>query len=129
MTSQEMYRQADAILEECRHQTDNPCEVFHPDGRTLKVCHECWNRHVYARRAARKQALAEWRATLPKCQRCGKRAGNWQVGPWHLCGRCKSATEREHYRNLAQAGGMAIFAAGPCVDTSKWANPPQAVQP
>ncbi len=120
MTSAEMYAAANHILEECQH-GDATCEVSHPDGRTLHVCCDCWNRHIYARRAARKQELAEWRATLPTCQRCGQRPGNWRVGAWSLCGRCKRATEREHYANLARAGGLAVFVTGPCVDTSGWA--------
>ena len=124
MTSAEMYAQANAILDACQHEDRYRSEVKGGGHRWL-VCTECWNRHVAARRAARKVELAEWKATFPTCQRCGKRPGGWIVGyeHYHLCGPCKRATVREHYQNLGAAGVMAIFATGSCVDTTGWANP------
>ncbi len=124
MNACEMYAEADRILETCAHTDVYRSEVHRPGGETLLVCCDCWNRHVHARRAARRQELAEWRATLPRCERCGKKPANWTVGRWHLCGHCKEEVKREHYRNLAHAGALAIFATGLCVDTSTWANLP-----
>lgn len=115
------YAPALAILEACQHITANPCEVKMADGRRLSVCCECWNSHVTARKAARKQELAAHNAILPRCQKCGVRPAKWTVARFHLCGACKTAAMKEHNRNLAKAGAFAIFATGLMVDLRTWA--------
>ena len=120
MDSTKMYAEAEAILTSCRHDK-RTCEIEISKGHTLMVCVDCWNRHVYARQAARKQQLVEFKATLPICDRCGRPGANWMLASYHLCARCKTATKREHEQSIAKAGSFAIFATSLLVDTSKWA--------
>ena len=56
------------------------------------------------------------------CARCGKRPHTFLVAGWRLCGRCKTATMREHHQAQAKAGVLAIFATAPLVNTSTWAT-------
>ena len=119
------YEKATQILKDCRHQTGTPCEVTMADGTVLNVCLDCWNASYYERRAARKAELAAWNASLPKCQRCGTRPAKWVVGPFDVCGYCKTAIIREHNRKLAGYGVMAAVAAiatngAPMVNTKDW---------
>ena len=115
-----------AILERCTHAKGDgsDCEVY--VGKVLKyrVCCDCWNAHVMARREVERQEQAAWRATLPICERCGKRPGSWTVGHenLHVCGRCKSATIQEHYATAARAGFLAFGIPASFVDFSKWVN-------
>lgn len=53
--------------------------------------------------------------------RCGQKPHTYIVGNAKLCGRCKTATEKEHNANLAKAGTLAIFAPGLLVNTDTWA--------
>lgn len=124
MTSDEMYHRAERILRDCCHDRGRDCEVDMGHGETLYVCCECWNRHVYARQEARKAQLAEHKATLPTCDRCGKHGANWTYGPFQLCGRCKTRSEKEHWQALAKTGNAAfagMIAGRPIVDTRTWA--------
>lgn len=124
MTSQEMYQHADSILHNCSHDGHKNCEVDLGHGRRLWCCVECWNAHVAARRAARKQQIAEFNASQPQCDRCGKHPYVWQFGPYRLCSRCKNTVNREHWQNLGrtgQAGFAALIAHTPAVNTTGWA--------
>lgn len=122
--SETMYAEATATLRNCDH-PDRGCEIAMGKGETLWVCVECWNKHVAQRRAARKQQLAEHNAAQPQCDRCGRQPVRWHYGEWGLCGRCKTAVEREHHRNLARTGNAAFAAmvAGGrlAVNTTGWA--------
>jgi hypothetical protein len=51
----------DQILRTCNHER-KPCDVNMGHGEVIKVCADCWNESVYARRRDRKTQLAEhWR--------------------------------------------------------------------
>jgi hypothetical protein len=112
-----LYDQATAILNDCRHE-QRTSEVNMGKGITRMVCCACWNAHVYARRAADK---ARREAEPKDCQRCARKPVRWNYGGYRLCGRCKTATEKEHYQHAAKAGVLAIFATAPMVDTREWA--------
>ena len=118
---QSLYDAATQILHDCDHPPlpgHYPCEVRMGKGIVLPVCMACWNAHVAARRAARKAQLAE---RPNDCDRCGQKPSRWTYGRYALCGRCKTATEREHYKALANAGALGIFATSLLVNTDTWA--------
>jgi hypothetical protein len=118
------YQRANDILRNCTHSDQLQGEVTTEDG-ILHVCCDCWNQHVHARRAARKAELAAHNATLPTCDRCGRHPVRWIYGPFQLCGRCKNATEAEHWRNANATGQpiLANLAGGILVNTTAWALP------
>jgi hypothetical protein len=62
-TTKQAYQAADAILMNCSHDAKGS-EIKMPGGKTITCCCDCWNQHVYARRAARKAELAEHNAGL-----------------------------------------------------------------
>lgn len=119
----DFYAEANAILDTCTHDGRFPLYTNRagtPSGQL--ACVDCYNAHVYARRAARKVELAAIRADKPPCQRCGLKPVTWTYGPYKLCGRCKTATAREHSQKAASAGFIGLLAhGGPMVDTSQWA--------
>jgi hypothetical protein len=90
----------------------------HCDGEGQACC-ACWNRGVSARRAAREAQLA---CRPNDCERCGKKPHTYTYGPYRLCGRCRIATEREHYQSIVRGGALAIFATGVMVNTENWAT-------
>jgi len=111
------YAEAERVLESCPH----PHDAYND------WCCECWNAYVYRRRDIRKREIAAYKETLPKCQRCGKSAGNWNVSGYHLCGKCKNLTIREHYQHSASLGSMAILAMGqPMFSTEGWVGRKEA---
>ena len=113
------YSEATAILTNCQHEP-KPCEwsTAHSGDPQGRCCTDCWNAHVFARRQARREQLAQ---RPNDCQRCGNRPVTYNYGGYLLCGFCKSATEREHNKAMAQAGGLGIFAQGLLVNTKEWA--------
>lgn len=115
--TQSMYDAATAILRNCTHHTDNPCEVRMSKTETLNVCCACYTAQVYARRAARKAQLAE-RAN--DCDRCAAKPHTYTYGGYRLCGRCLTAAKKEHNRNMAKAGTLSIFATHLLVNTADW---------
>ena len=85
----------------------------------IALCGNCIGRRSDKRRADRKAQLAQ----RPKdCARCGARPHRWIYGSFRLCGRCLTATKREHSRAMAAAGTLGIFATGLLVDTRGWAG-------
>ena len=104
------YDQATQILEDCAGDAcpgEKTSEVRMGAGRTIKVCVDCWNRHAYARRAARKEQLA---ARPKDCARCAARPHTWTYAGHRLCGRCKTKTAREQAASTAKLGDLAILA-------------------
>lgn len=117
------YEKATQILKDCRHPAGTPCEVTMADGTKLAVCNDCWNAHVAERRAARKAELAKYNAEKPKCDRCGEKPFTWRVGPYQLCGWCKTAVMHEHDQAVAKLGVLALLAGTggvPLVSTKDW---------
>ena len=114
---QARYDAATAILRQCGHTDCQDSEVRMSKTETLMVCCNCWNAHVYARRAARKAQLAE---RPNDCDRCAAKPHACEYGGYRLCGRCLKAAKAEHARNLAAAGVLAIFATHLLVDTRQW---------
>lgn len=115
--TQAMYDTATAILRDCTHHTATPCEVRMSKTETLNVCGDCWNAHVYARRAARKAQLAE---RDNDCDRCASKPHTYTYGGYRLCGRCLAVAKKEHNRNMARAGTLSIFATHLLVNTANW---------
>lgn len=105
------YNEATQILEDCAEgscQGEKNGEVKMGNGKEIKVCTDCWNRHVYARRAARKEHLAK----RPKdCARCAKRTHTFIYAGHRLCGRCKTQTAREQAAGMAKLGDLTILAS------------------
>lgn len=119
------YEEAEAILKECDH-SDRWLTVWLTGGGEIKVCTDCWNAHVAARREARKAELAEYWAKQPKCDCCGERPYRWHWAYYKLCTQCKTRLVKEHNRNLARHGSMAAVASiaiggMPMVSTQGWA--------
>lgn len=120
MTPLELRTQADTLLRNCSHSERQRSECGPwPDGATVLVCCDCWNQSCRMRKQARKLELD---ARPKDCDRCGLRPHRCIYAGYKLCGRCKTATEREHNQGLAQAGVFAICATGLLVDTSHWAG-------
>lgn len=88
------YAAANQILKDCTH-----AKMHGNDW-----CADCWNRQVYARRAARKLQLSE----RPRCESCGRGAVRWDLAGVGLCGRCKARAAAEMHRRLAPAGWLAL---------------------
>lgn len=105
------------IMRACQHDGPRDAEL-RIDGEIIRACWRCGNAAGDARRAARQVELA---SRPNDCARCGLRPHTWTVGPWRLCGRCKTATMREHYGKSARLGVLAMVATVPLVDTSTWA--------
>lgn len=86
-------------------------EVDMRDGTKRNVCFECWNRHVDARRAARKLQLAEHKAKLPACEggHVKNTPARWNLAGVHLCGRCKTKAQRQLHRNATGAGNFSYL--------------------
>lgn len=118
MTSatQALYDAATAILRQCTHASQT-CEVQMSKTEILHVCDACYNAQVYARRAARKAQLAE---RPNDCARCAAKPHTHNYGGHLLCGRCLTATKKEHNKNLAKAGALSIFATHLLVNTAAW---------
>ena len=114
------YDAATAILRQCTHTDRQTSEVMMSKTETIFVCCDCWNAHVYARRAARKAQLAR---RPNDCDRCGAKPHTYEYGGYLLCGRCLKATKTEHNRSLVAAGALAIFATHLLVDTKQWRGP------
>lgn len=106
------------IMRACYH--DGPRDSYYktPGGETITACWRCGNA---AGEVSRQQRKAQLAARPKDCQRCGQRPHTWTYGGFRLCGRCKTATEREHNLALSRAGVLGIFATRPLVDTSGWA--------
>ena len=115
-TTQALYDAATAILRQCTHGS-HPCEVQMSKPEILQVCCACYNAHVSARRAARKAQLAE---RPNDCARCAAKPHAYEYGGHLLCGRCLTATKKEHNRNLAKAGPLSIFATHLLINTPDW---------
>ena len=96
-----------------------PQHPFYAGGRDdIARCGDCIDARNRLARAARKAALAG----RPKdCDRCQVHPHTYIYGGYRLCGRCKTATTREHTEALATAGALGIFATSLLVDTSTWA--------
>ena len=108
-----------AIAQACNHPEKERCDSFiRVDGADIPVCWRCANAAHAAWRAERKAQLA---ARPKDCARCGARPHTYFYGGHKLCGRCLTATKREHGRAMGNAGTLAIFATGLLVDTSAWA--------
>ena len=86
-------------------------------GTYLRACGRCGHAAGKVRRRLRKLQLA---ARPRDCARCGRKPSTWTLAGWKLCGRCKTATAREHARAMAEAGALAIFATA-CSSTPAWA--------
>lgn len=75
------YEQATQILRDCRHTDRLRAEwgsgVNKPEGL---ACSECWNRHVSARRQARREQLAQ---RPNDCMRCGLRPHTWTLAGYY----------------------------------------------
>jgi len=117
------YDEATQILDDCAGGScaeEKTSEVRLAAGRMIKVCTDCWNRHVYARRQARKEQIAR----RPKdCARCAARPHTWTYAGYQLCGRCKKATMREQHTATAKLGDLAILAGlsgATLFDTKDW---------
>lgn len=97
-----------------------PQHPFFADGREdVARCGECLGKIQAQRRSERRAQLA---ARAKDCVRCAVRPHTFIYGGWRLCGRCKTATMREHHAAQATAGALAIFATAPLVDTRGWAS-------
>ena len=115
--TQALYDAATQILRDCRHTDRQSCEITMSKTETLMTCCDCFNSQVYARRAARKAQLAE---RLPDCDRCAAKPHTCTYGGYRLCGRCLTATKKEHNTNANKAGVLAIFATRLMVNTGEW---------
>ncbi len=110
------YDAATAILIDCSHE-GGATQVNLGGGRgTTFACVACWNKHVAARKAARKLQIAAFNATIQTCEGPHTRPapGRWTVaGDVHLCGRCKTKALRKINGNIARSGlgGLAMFGA------------------
>lgn len=105
------YAAAHQILLDCRC-PNRTSEIKLGGGRgTIFTCCECWNRHVYARRDARKLQLAQHNARLAPCE--GPHAkptpGRWELAGAHLCGRCKTKAKAALEKKAAQSGAPFLF--------------------
>lgn len=69
-----------AILRACQHPTSNPCEVNMGKGERLNVCSDCWNAGYRARKAERKQQLAEHWTQYRAEQACAMSEAGAKVG-------------------------------------------------
>ena len=100
----------ETILRTCTHDDATPCVTL-PGGETLRVCSECWNEGVYARRAERKAELA----AMPRCELC-KRRGTSHVGSGRdrvlLCGR-HTANAKAGYIREYIGDSPFLFLPGP----------------
>ena len=114
------YPEVAAIALACQHplNPDYPSRVPDEAGRYHDVCLDCGNAARLAYRYARKAELA---ARPKDCHRCGARPHTFILAGFQLCGRCKTATRREHHRAQAAAGPLGLFATGLLVNTSSWA--------
>lgn len=99
------YDEADQVLKDCSHKSESPTRQTWPGGRVTQACVDCWNRHVYARRQARREQLA----LTPRCEVSGCKArGSMKVGGSVLmCGRHLKAANRNRTRQLS--GGFAYL--------------------
>src|SRR5688572_24481006 len=99
------YEQADQILKDCKHVSESPTRQTWPGGRVTEACVDCWNAHVYARRQARREQLAQCaRCEVPGC----KARGSMIVcGSVLMCGRHLKAANRNRTRQLG--GGFAYL--------------------
>ena len=91
-----------AVIKACSHEPKN-CQTS-----CGMCCNACWNASVAAYKVARKKQLAEFKASLPKCEvpGCGK-PGNWIVaGGVRMCGYCKGKAKRKHAKI---AGRLGVF--------------------
>lgn len=91
------YADARAILDNCTHATGTSSDCRLSGGR--RVCLDCWNRQVYARRQARKEQLAE----LPRCEvpTCNRRGAMRAMGVL-LCHAHFNNANRAHLRHARQ---------------------------
>ena len=110
---------ADCGRRDTRHYVQ-PQHPYWAGGREdVARCGDCLNAINVQMRAERKTQLAG----RPKdCARCGTRPHTWRYAGWKLCGRCYTATRREHATASGAARVFAIFATAPMVDTSTWAG-------
>lgn len=101
------YTEARAILYRCNHANANVA-VSIGKGDPIQVCCDCWNRHVYAHRQARREQLA----AAPRCEIDGCTArGAWTCLGVLLCGRHWRKVGSAHIRNTSSIGALGIFAA------------------
>ncbi len=98
------YSEAKAILDNCTHATGTSSDCQLSGGR--RVCLNCWNAQVYARRQARKEQLA----TLPRCEvpTCTRRGAMHAMGVL-LCQSHFDRANRAHLRRASQ--GIGLFLA------------------
>lgn len=113
MTYQERYAEARQRAQKCAH----PAKGIHYVGN-VQVCAACSAQYQAEYAAIRADELRE---SKPACDRCGKpHAATWNVAEFHLCGRCKTATMREHAANTHRAGALAMSATRPVVNYDDW---------
>ena len=113
-----MSRRCETIFRACDHVSGKTDHCLRVGREQLYACLACANAAGQAWREDRKAQLA---ARPRDCDRCGLRPHTWTVAGYRLCGRCKTTTMREHHRESAKHGLLAIFATEPLVDTRQWA--------
>lgn len=104
----------DDVFRACQH--PGPRDAWLGD---LRACWRCGNAAIFSGRVLRRLAL---HARPSDCARCAARPHTFTVAGFKLCGRCKTATMKEHAAAMAQAGALAIFATSLLADTSTWAG-------
>lgn len=129
--SRPQYPEVVAIAQACQHVPPGTTPwhmVADGQGGWLPLCDACSNLVSRAHKTARKAELA---ARPKDCVRCGVRTHTCTYHVWRLCGRCLTATRREHAIACSRAGLLSIFATAPMVDTATWAarQRPIAAQP
>lgn len=70
----------DQILRACDHTDRQTSEVTMGHGETIKVCCECWNASVAARRSARKTHLAEYWTKYRQAQSIAMQEAEAHIG-------------------------------------------------
>ena len=106
------YADATAILTDCRHDPQ-PCEVNIPKRGKTRVCSECWNRHVDARRSVRKAELKVWKdqertRTLEQLRRVGISVGDKVIAYPSALGAMIAGARPIHGRIVERAGYVRI---------------------
>ena len=103
------YAYADSILDQC-DAGDHPHKMSEVKGKgkTWRVCTDCWNKHVAARRAARKQELADFRAA----QKAERDAALADPSRWVKDGGRRVAIEERPGGFAICLGGSTYIASG-----------------
>lgn len=96
------------ILRACGHPThpSRVCEVDMGKGERLRVCADCYNASVAARRAERKAYLATLdRCAVPGCTRRATIA----INGLDICGTHRRRVSKAHAANCARLGSICLF--------------------